>query len=297
MVAAGDKRYTIADVPGLIEGASEGKGLGLDFLRHVERCSALCHVIDCATLEPGRDPMTDFKVIQEELKKYEVPEGQLPLLERPQVVALNKVDIPEARELAEFVKADFEALGFQVFLISTATREGLTQLSYALATLASATRVPTEPIKRFSLLDEKEDSRFKVQTEELEGEVVYRVTGTKPERWVAQTNFGNSEAIGYLAERLNKLGVEDALAKAGAKAGSTVIIGGTNGVVFDWDPFISSVIETIESPRGTDIRLDGTDRRTTKERREEYYAMMDQRAKGRAEREAIREKSLRSEEE
>ena len=297
VVAAGDKRYTIADVPGLIEGASEGKGLGLDFLRHVERCSALCHVIDCATLEPGRDPMTDFKVIQEELKKYEVPEGQLPLLERPQVVALNKVDIPEARELAEFVKADFEALGFQVFLISTATREGLTQLSYALATLASATRVPTEPSKRFSLLDEKEDSRFKVQTEELEGEVVYRVTGTKPERWVAQTNFGNSEAIGYLAERLNKLGVEDALAKAGAKAGSTVIIGGTNGVVFDWDPFISSVIETIESPRGTDIRLDGTDRRTTKERREEYYAMMDQRAKGRAEREAIREKSLRSEEE
>jgi GTP-binding protein len=297
VVAAGDKRYTIADVPGLIEGASEGKGLGLDFLRHVERCSALCHVIDCATLEPGRDPMTDFKVIQEELKKYEVPEGQLPLLERPQVVALNKVDIPEARELAEFVKADFEALGFQVFLISTATREGLTQLSYALATLASATRVPTEPSKRFSLLDEKEDSRFKVQTEELEGEVVYRVTGTKPERWVAQTNFGNSEAIGYLAERLNKLGVEDALAKAGAKAGSTVIIGGTNGVVFDWDPFISSVIETIESPRGTDVRLDGTDRRTTKERREEYYAMMDQRAKGRAEREAIREKSLRSEEE
>jgi GTP-binding protein len=297
VVAAGDKRYTIADVPGLIEGASEGKGLGLDFLRHVERCSALCHVIDCATLEPGRDPMTDFKVIQEELKKYEVPEGQLPLLERPQVVALNKVDIPEARELAEFVKADFEALGFQVFLISTATREGLTQLSYALASLASATRVPTEPSKRFSLLEEKEDSRFKVQAEELEGEVVYRITGAKPERWVAQTNFGNSEAIGYLAERLNKLGVEDALAKAGAKAGSTVIIGGTNGVVFDWDPFISSVIETIESPRGTDVRLDGTDRRTTKERREEYYAMMNQRAKGRAERQAIREKSLKSEDE
>jgi GTP-binding protein len=225
--------------------------------------------------------MTDFKVIQEELKKYEVPEGQLPLLERPQVVALNKVDIPEARELAEFVKADFEALGFQVFLISTATREGLTQLSYALASLASATRVPTEPSKRFSLLEEKEDSRFKVQAEELEGEVVYRITGAKPERWVAQTNFGNSEAIGYLAERLNKLGV----------------IGGTNGVVFDWDPFISSVIETIESPRGTDVRLDGTDRRTTKERREEYYAMMNQRAKGRAERQAIREKSLKSEDE
>jgi GTP-binding protein len=136
-----------------------------------------------------------------------------------------------------------------------------------------------------------------VTEEDIEGEIVYRVTGSKPERWVAQTDFGNSEAIGFLAERLNKLGVEDALTKAGAKAGSTVIIGKTNGVVFDWDPFISSVVETIESPRGTDIRLDGSDRRTTRERRAEYYEVMDQRAKGRAEREAIREKNLRSEEE
>ena len=297
VVAAGDQRYTIADVPGLIEGASEGKGLGLDFLRHVERCSALCHVIDCATMEPGRDPMTDFNIIRQELAKYEVPEGQLPLLERPQVIALNKIDIPEARELAEFVRGDFEKLGLQVFLISTATTEGLTQLSYALAGLAKVNRPKPEIARRFSLLEEKEDFRFVVREEEIEGEVVYRVTGSKPERWVAQTDFGNSEAIGYLAERLNKLGVEDALTKAGAKAGSTVIIGKTNGVVFDWDPFISSVVETIESPRGTDIRLDGSDRRTTKERRAEYYEMMDQRAKGRAEREAIREKNLRSEEE
>jgi GTP-binding protein len=295
VVAAGDKRYTIADVPGLIEGASEGKGLGLDFLRHVERCSALCHVIDCATSEPGRDPMSDFNVIREELWKYQVPDGQIPLLERPQVVVLNKIDVPQARELAEFVRTDFAALGFQFFLISTATQEGLTQLSYALATLASSTRAPTGPNRRFSLLEEKEDSKFDVITEELDGEVVYRVAGAKPERWVAQTNFGNSEAIGYLAERLNKLGVEDALAKAGAKAGSTVIIGGENGVVFDWDPYISSVVETIESPRGSDTRLDGSERRTTRERRAEYYEMMDQRAKGRSEREAIREKHLKSE--
>jgi GTP-binding protein len=146
-------------------------------------------------------------------------------------------------------------------------------------------------------LEEKEDSRFLVQREEIDGEEVYRITGQKPERWVAQTDFGNSEAIGYLSERLNKLGIEDALTKAGAKAGSTVIIGRENGVVFDWDPYISSVVETIESPRGTDVRLDGTDRRTTKERRAEYYEMMDQRARGRAERQAIREQSLKAEEE
>jgi GTP-binding protein len=297
VVAAGDYRYTIADVPGLIEGASEGKGLGLDFLRHVERCSALCHVIDCATLEPNRDPMSDYQVIKQELAKYEVPEGQLPLLDRPQVIALNKIDVPEARELAEFVKADFEALGFKVFLISTASREGLTQLSFALAALANQNRQQPESTRRFSLLEEKEDSKFLVQQEEIDGDVVYRITGQKPERWVAQTDFGNSEAIGYLSERLNKLGIEDALTKAGAKAGSTVIIGRENGVVFDWDPYISSVVETIESPRGTDVRLDGNDRRTTKERRAEYYEMMDQRARGRAERQAIREQSLKAEEE
>ncbi len=120
VVQVGDHRYTVADVPGLIEGASEGKGLGLDFLRHVERCSALLHVLDCATLEPGRDPLSDLEVIRKELAAYPVPEGQLPLLERPQLIALNKIDVPEARELADFVRPELEAQGYQVFEISAA---------------------------------------------------------------------------------------------------------------------------------------------------------------------------------
>jgi GTP-binding protein len=100
VVQAGEVRYTIADVPGLIEGASEGKGLGLEFLRHVERCTALLHVIDCATLEPGRDPLTDLDVILGELAAYPVPSDQIPLLERPQLIALNKVDVPDAKDIA-----------------------------------------------------------------------------------------------------------------------------------------------------------------------------------------------------
>lgn len=84
MVQAGDVRYTVADVPGLIEGASEGRGLGLEFLRHVERCTALVHVLDCATLDPGRDPLTDLDVILAELEAYPVPDDQVPLLDRPQ---------------------------------------------------------------------------------------------------------------------------------------------------------------------------------------------------------------------
>ena len=101
MVSAGDTTYTIADVPGLIPGAAQGKGLGLDFLRHIERCSVLLHVLDCATLEPGRDPISDLEAIEAELAQYASDLGELN--ERPRLVALNKVDVPEAAELAELV--------------------------------------------------------------------------------------------------------------------------------------------------------------------------------------------------
>jgi GTP-binding protein len=290
VVQAGQMRYTIADVPGLIEGASQGKGLGLEFLRHVERCSALLHVIDCATLEPGRDPVSDLKVILGELEAYEVPAGQTPLHERPQLVALNKVDVPDAKELAEFVKADFEALGYPVFLVSSATTEGLRELNFALAKLVTEERKTQIPAgqKRFSLLPQKQkDSGFVIRPEEIGGEPVFRIIGAKPERWVAQTMFGNADAVSYLSERLQKLGVEDALYKSGARRGSTVIIGEGDGVVFDWDPLVSSVAELADADP-----LDGSARRTNQQRRQEYYDMMDARARGRAEREAVRESSV-----
>jgi GTP-binding protein len=290
VVQAGAMRYTIADVPGLIEGASEGKGLGLEFLRHVERCSALLHVIDCATLEPGRDPVSDLKVILNELEAYQVPAGQTPLHERPQLVALNKIDVPDAKELAEFVRADFEAMGYPVFLVSSATTEGLRDLNFALAKLVTEERKSRVPAsqKRFSLLPQKaKDSGFVIRPEEIGGQQVFRIIGAKPERWVAQTMFGNADAVSYLSERLQKLGVEDALYKQGARRGSTVIIGEGDGVVFDWDPLVSSVAEI------TDLEsLDGTARRTNQQRRQEYYDMMDARARGRAEREAVRESSV-----
>src|SRR5580698_5633138 len=108
---AGDVEFVIADVPGLIPGASQGKGLGLEFLRHVERCAALVHVIDCATYEPARDPLTDLDVIEAELAAYPVPEGAVPLTKRPRIVVLNKIDVPDARDLAELVKPELEARG------------------------------------------------------------------------------------------------------------------------------------------------------------------------------------------
>jgi len=150
VVQAGDVRYTVADVPGLIEGASEGKGLGLEFLRHVERCAALVHVLDCATLEPGRDPLSDLDVILGELAAYPVAEGQTPLIERPQLVALNKIDVPDAAELAAFVRADLEARGYRVFEISAVSHAGLSALSFALGEIVSTAR-EAEAARRVSI--------------------------------------------------------------------------------------------------------------------------------------------------
>ncbi|PPL20500.1 GTPase ObgE [Microterricola pindariensis] len=296
VVEAGGNRYTIADVPGLIEGASEGKGLGLEFLRHVERCTALLHVIDCATLDPGRDPLSDLDVILGELAAYPVPDGQKPLLERPQLIALNKIDVPEARELAEFVRPDLEARGYRVFEISSATHEGLRQLSYALAELVEQGRVEAaaKPAKERIIIRPKavDEGGFVVRVEGGSFGNVYRVIGAKPERWVAQTDFANDEAVGFLADRLAKLGVENALFKAGAIAGSTVVIGLGSSIVFDWEPTLTSTAELITAPRGTDARLDGGGRATRNERREDYFARMDAKAAARAELLSEREAGL-----
>jgi GTP-binding protein len=288
VVQAGETRYTIADVPGLIEGASEGKGLGLEFLRHVERCSALLHVIDCATLEPNRDPASDLDKVLKELEAYQVPEGQTPLTERPALIALNKVDIPDGQELAAFVRPELEARGYQVFEVSAASHVGLKELKFAMAKLVEADRkekakVPARP-KIQLMQGRKEDNNFKIVREFTGVEEFFRILGTKPERWVSQTDFGNEEAVGYLADRLAKIGIEDALFKAGASNGSTVVIGPGDGVIFDWEPTISSTAELLVSPRGTDPRFGPlNDRRTNVERRKRYQEMMDARA-------ALREK-------
>jgi len=291
VVQAGDVRYTVADVPGLIEGASEGKGLGLEFLRHVERCTALVHVLDCATLEPGRDPLSDLDVILEELGNYPVPEGQVPLRERPQLIALNKVDVPEARDLAELVRPDLEARGYRVFEISTVSRDGLRALTFALGEIVGAHRAAQAavvPPERVIIRPQGSEKEFTVRVEGGTYGNIYRVLGAKPVRWVQQTDFQNEEAVGFLADRLEKLGVEDGLYRAGAVAGSTVVIGEGDGIVFDWHPSLSSAAELMTAPRGTDPRLDLNPRRTTSQRRERYHERMDAKAEARAELESER---------
>lgn len=285
VVEAGNTRYTVADVPGLIEGASTGKGLGLEFLRHVERCAALVHVLDCATLEPGRDPISDLDVILAELAAYPVPDGQIPLAERPQLVALNKVDVPEARDLAELVRPELHARGYRVFEISAVSRSGLPALTYALGELVSAARAAhAEPVpERIVIRPKGAEREFDVKVEGGSFGPVYRVLGAKPERWVQQTDFRNDEAVGFLADRLERIGIEDELYRVGAVPGATVVIGPGDGVIFDWQPSVASAAELMTAPRGTDPRLDEHTRRTTAQRREQYHERMDAKRQARAE--------------
>ncbi|MFP5336280.1 MAG: GTPase ObgE [Actinomycetes bacterium] len=277
VVEAGDVRFTVADVPGLIEGASQGKGLGLEFLRHVERCAALVHVLDCATLEPGRDPISDLDVIEAELEAYPVTSSDdveaVPLTRRPRLVVLNKIDVPEARDLAELVRPELEARGLEVFEVSAVSHEGLRPLSFAMARLVQQARdaAPATVTRRIVLRPTPVDEAgFTVTREEGPDGELYRVRGAKPERWVKQTDFTNDEAVGYLADRLARLGVEEELFAVGAKPGDTVVIGGEDGVVFDWEPTLTAGAELLGGPRGTDLRLEGSERPTRDAKREAY---------------------------
>ncbi|MGH3424743.1 MAG: GTPase ObgE [Nocardioidaceae bacterium] len=263
VVDAGGYRFTVADVPGLIPGASAGKGLGQDFLRHVERCHALVHVLDCATPEPARDPVSDLDTIENELAAY-AADGT-PLAKRPRIVVLNKADVPEAQELADLVRPDLVERGYRVLTCSAATREGLSDLAYAMADLVQRSRAelpepePTRQVLRPPAIG---DRPFTVDRERD----MYVVRGSQPERWVRQTDFGNDEAVGYLADRLNRLGVEQALVELGAEPGCTVRIGdGDDAVVFDWQPTLGADGGEALGPRGGDTRLssvdgDGSDR-------------------------------------
>ncbi|MBM7490353.1 GTP-binding protein [Micromonospora luteifusca] len=240
--------FTVADVPGLIPGAATGKGLGLEFLRHIERCAVLVHVIDSATLEPGRDPVADIDAIEAELAEYGAG-----LSERPRLVAVNKVDVPDGRDLAEIVRPDLEERGYQVFEVSAATREGLKELTYAMAELVEAERKaapPAEPTRVVIRPIAVDDDGFTI-TAEADGS--FTVRGTRPERWVKQTTFDNDEAVGYLADRLARLGVEDKLAKAGAQPGDLVRIGERE---FDWQPTLYAGVDFVPGNRGTDVRLE-----------------------------------------
>ncbi len=259
VVTAGQDVYTVADVPGLIPGASQGRGLGLEFLRHIERCAAIVHVIDSAAIETDRDPVRDLDTIEAELSAY----GQFD--DRPRLVALNKIDVPDGRELAEMVIGQLRERGLQVFPTSATSGEGLRELRFAMAEIVRERRESTPPAGPARIVLRPrgtEDSKFEVVAQRDSEGVRFRVRGNRVGRWVRQTDFANDEAVGFLAERLAKLGVEDALRAAGADPGATVVIGSDadprGPVVFDWEPTSPVDMGTVgKGPRGSDPRVTG----------------------------------------
>lgn len=278
VVNLGHESFTVADVPGLIPGASEGRGLGLDFLRHIERTAVLAHVVDCATFESDRDPVSDIKALEHELANYQSElasdVGLGDLAERPRVIVLNKLDVPDARDMADMMRPELEEFGWPIYEISTATREGLKELSYGLKEAVARYRKENPPAKPGTaaggaVITPKGVGRgkgvdFTIDRDPQDPDG-FVVKGRKPERWILQTDFENDEAVGFLGDRLAKLGVEDALAKAGATPGCPVTIG---DITFEWHPLTAAGAEDfVPSGRGTDSRLETTDRVSAEQRK------------------------------
>ncbi|QFQ01995.1 GTPase Obg [Corynebacterium urogenitale] len=277
VVSVGHEVFTMADVPGLIPGASEGKGLGLDFLRHIERTAVLAHVVDTASLEADRNPVDDIRALEAELDNYQselaTDSGLGDLRDRPRVIILNKMDVPDAGEMADLQEEELKQFGWPIFRISTVAHQGLNELRFALMEIVKEHRknnpIASTPAQVITPKGLRKNARggsfaeFEVR-KDPQFEDAFIVTGEKLERWIRQTDFENDEAVGFLADRLAKAGVEEELWKAGAQEGSEVTIG---EITFEWDPQTAAGVDMTPTSRGTDERLTQNQRATAEQRK------------------------------
>jgi GTP-binding protein len=214
------RSFVMADLPGLIEGAHEGAGLGHQFLRHIERTRVIVHVLDMAATE-GRDPYQDYVTINEELKAY-----NLRLTERPQIIVANKMDMPGAEENLAHFKEQLKE-DYPVFPISAVTRKGLKDLLYAISDQLEQT--PAFPlfeeekeeagVHRVIYKHEQKKADFAI-TRDPDGSFV--VSGEKVEKLFKMTNFDHDESVRRFSRQLRGMGIDEALRKRGAKNGDTV---------------------------------------------------------------------------
>lgn len=221
--ATSGQSFVVADVPGLIEGASEGRGLGHQFLRHIERTALILHVVDVTGGYEGRDVEDDYRTINEELSAYAAE-----LSARPQIVVANKCDMPGTEDAVARLRAVAEADGRPFFAVSAATGAGLDELVSSCA--AEVARLRAEAAESGPAVDlserwererQRRDRQIKVRREERHA---WRVSGTQVERMVVQTDWENDEAVAYLQHRFDRCGLDEALAKAGAVNGDEVRI-------------------------------------------------------------------------
>ena len=211
-----DHSFVIADIPGLIEGAHEGVGLGHDFLRHVERTKVIVHVLDASGME-GRDPIEDYYKINKELKLYNER-----LAKRPQIIAANKMDLPEAKEnyvrLQELAKKE----GVEIFPVSAATNDGLKEMITRVSQVLDEYVPEPEAVEEVKVYEAKEDDDITISRDET-GDFV--ITSKSLEKLVAMTNFANDEALRRFQYIWRLKGIEQLLKSHGVKEGNTVHIG------------------------------------------------------------------------
>lgn len=275
-VKAGETSFTLEDVPGLIEGAASGKGLGLEFLRHIERIPVLAFVID----PTQQDPLSTYRSLVGELESYagRLPENAKPFSDRPRILVLSKADLYGKEELEEF-RREFESelsIG-----VSASTHEGIRELKFDLLNLVEKSRkeelktAPEAPV--LNPLKKKDSKDFSVKIEsDSQGQIWYEADGNIIRTFIEQTDFSNDEAVGYLSDRLAALGVEDLLVKAGIKPGEEVRLGKPDeAVIFNWNPSLLAgrghMGASPSSVRGSDERLESLSRtrRTNAQRRRE----------------------------
>lgn len=208
------KSFVMADIPGLIEGAHRGEGLGYDFLRHIERTRLLVHMVDVAAIE-GRNPLEDFEKINNELRLYNERLAQI-----PQIVAANKIDLEESNMHYEFFKEAVMAKGYEVYPISAQTREGVEQLLDKIIEVLSM--IPTEKV------DQTEDVIIYTPPEEeetinieIKGDT-YFISGTKIDRLLKRVNLQDENSLRYFEKLLRKSGVIDKLKSVGFKEGNVI---------------------------------------------------------------------------
>ena len=252
--ASDGRSFVCADVPGLIEGASEGRGLGHQFLRHIERTALILHVVDVTGGFEGRDPVADYHAINAELAAYAAE-----LAVRPQVVVANKCDLPGCEGAVERLRQVAERDGHAFFAVSAATGAGLDELVSSCATQVCALRAElsqADPSRDLTGAWERErlrrDRAVRVRREERHA---WRVSGPQVERMVVQTDWDNDEAVAYLQHRFERSGLDAQLAKAGAQTGDEVRI---LGFAFTYEgdvddaPDFGELDEADDAPLGAD---------------------------------------------
>ena len=217
VVKVGDSSFVMADLPGLIDGASQGKGLGLTFLRHIERCRVLIHVLDIE----HEDPLNDFETINNELGNY-----GFNLLKRPMIVAINKVDDEDSLSKANIIKDELEKKGYEVFLISTILHTNVDNLmNRVYEVLQTAPSFPLyenkeEEVKVYNALEDAKKQYEIVRT----GPHAYQIKGERIERTYSLINLSTDEGISKLLSILRNLGVDDTLKEMGLEDGDIVTL-------------------------------------------------------------------------